>query len=58
MLWRYNPGSAEAISEGCTCPADGNNDGNGIVFMGITKRFWVHEDCPLHAKKTEKGDGV
>lgn len=41
-----NPGSEEAIEQGCTCPVRDNGHGNG--WMG-TDRFIISADCPLHA---------
>lgn len=37
------PGSAIAISQGCTCPVMDNHAGRGP--------FAVSDDCPLHGKR-------
>jgi hypothetical protein len=44
-----NPGSDEAIEQGCTCPIIDNNHGAGIGKdeKGETL-FWYSLDCPLH----------
>ena len=39
-----NPGSDEAIKEGCTCPYLDNNHGKGIG-NGL---FWMNMSCPVH----------
>lgn len=47
-----NPGSEEAIAEGCTCPVMDNSNGKG--WMGGVKNedgntlFVMIEDCTLH----------
>ena len=43
-----NPGSAEAIALGCTCPRWDNRNGAGVVIDG--ERVW----CPLHGTQTEE----
>ena len=42
-----NPGSKEAIKQGCTCDPGKNEGGLGVFFCGA---FWFYfnEDCPLH----------
>ena len=48
-----NPGSDEAIEQGCTCPVMDNNHGEG---MG-EGRFWIASDCKLHGHGVKaKGD--
>ena len=43
-----NPGSDEAIKQGCTCPVMDNEHGRG--YMGIKGTYvWVM-DCPLHTE--------
>lgn len=39
-----NPGSDEAVANGCTCPRDDNDYGKAVMFI-------VAEDCPLHWKE-------
>jgi hypothetical protein len=42
-----NPGSAEAIAQGCTCLPALNNHGDGTEFNGQTV-FCPDWRCPLH----------
>lgn len=51
-----NPGSDEAIKQGCTCPREGNARGAGCGWIGDNGDpcFWVMEDCPLHGRKNER----
>ena len=42
-----NPGSREAIAEGCLCPVLDNNHG-----VGVGGSFWMVDNCPLHGKPT------
>ena len=52
-----NPGSAEAIAQGCTCPVLDNSHGRGVVLDGDTgqRLFWHSADCPLHGmNETER----
>jgi hypothetical protein len=44
-----NPGSDEAVNQGCTCPVLDN--GRGLGLPG--GNFWFSEDCPLHNPKAE-----
>lgn len=41
-----NPGSREAIAQGCKCPRMDNGYGRG--YMGIEGEFVRSELCPLH----------
>lgn len=41
-----NPGSGEAIEQGCTCPILDNGHGRG--YMGIEGQFIITAGCPLH----------
>jgi len=43
-----NPGSVEAIDEGCTCPSLDNWHGRG--YHGIEGQFATRPDCPLHGE--------
>ena len=44
-----NPGSDEAIKQGCICPALDNNHGKGV-----DGGYWcITRDCPLHG-----GEGI
>lgn len=48
----HNPGSNEAIEQGCTCPVLDNGRGRG--YMGGVKdkdgntMFIMNDSCPLH----------
>jgi len=42
-----NPGSKEAIEQGCLCPRMDNNNGLGVIVSGKAL-FWYAESCPLH----------
>ena len=46
-----NPGSEEAIEQGCLCPVYDNAKGRG--WLGSGDFFFVDRKCPLHAKKEE-----
>ncbi len=48
-----NPGSDEAIAQGCTCPVLDNAHGRG--YMGISNVFVWSEKCPLHGPSSEWG---
>ena len=41
-----NPGSDEALDEGCTCAILDNSHGKGVFQNEET--FWTSADCPLH----------
>jgi len=43
-----NPGSDDALAEGCTCPVLDNNHGD--PELGRIRGFVVIEGCPLHWK--------
>lgn len=47
-----NPGSDEAIDQGCCCPVldngHGKNRGDG--------NFWINDNCKLHAPKELQRD--
>lgn len=57
-----NPGSEEAIKDGCKCPVMDNFRGRGIPMTAkdgtIQTAFWMSGDCPLHGfidkKKAEE----
>lgn len=47
-----NPGSAEAVQQGCTCPVIDNHYGKGVpVGKGGAPLFWHSENCPLHGRR-------
>lgn len=41
-----NPGSDEALDQGCTCAVLDNAHGRG--YMGQPGVFCMSQDCPLH----------
>jgi hypothetical protein len=44
-----NPGSKEALEQGCTCPVLDNEYGEGAYIDEDGKpQFWMSADCPLH----------
>lgn len=50
-----NPGSQEAIDQGCKCPVMDNCYGKGIPIPDedgtISVAFWMSGDCPMHGFK-------
>lgn len=40
-----NPGSSEAVRQGCLCPILKNNRGREVPWPGV---WWVNAHCPLH----------
>lgn len=46
--YEYNPGSDEALDNGCECPIIDNGHGRG--HMG-TDEYVINFDCPLHGKE-------
>lgn len=49
-----NPGSPEAVANGCTCPRMDNANGRGAWGTGGSKAvFWITEDCPLHGPASD-----
>lgn len=43
-----NPGSKEAVKNGCTCPVLDNAHGKGHLGDGEKYGWWINADCPLH----------
>ena len=43
-----NPGSDEAVKQGCKCPVLDN--GRGFGAGGRKGTFWINDECPLHVK--------
>lgn len=60
MQGKPNPGSDEAIKQGCICPVMDNAHGKGDAIFGMTDpntgapRFWIDTNCPLHGIKKEE----
>lgn len=44
-----NPGSDEAIEQGCKCPVLDNAHGRGVNRNG--EMFWFNAGCPLHGSE-------
>lgn len=53
-----SPGSEEAVNNGCTCPVIDNHYGAGFPYGSEGMCYWINEDCPLHATKGDKINGV
>ncbi len=51
-----NPGSKEAIEQGCACPRMDNRNGLGVYKVGGDLVFWYSEDCPVHCVDTKNDD--
>lgn len=49
-----NPGSDEAIKQGCTCPVLDNGRGN--PELGRIRGFWIVDGCPVHTDSKLNGD--
>ena len=49
-----NPGSDEAIRNGCTCPVLDNGHGQGYLGDGEKYGWWITADCPMHGEKKEQ----
>lgn len=49
-----NPGSDEALSQGCRCPVLDNAHGRGSMYGEGT--FWVNALCPLHGHRRPAPD--
>lgn len=45
-----NPGSKDAIEDGCTCPVLDNGHGAGHLGDGEKYGWWKNADCPLHGE--------
>jgi hypothetical protein len=56
--WLYNPGSKDAIDEGCLCPILDNYYGLGHLRDGEKYGWVINLDCPMHGDifKEEKED--
>jgi hypothetical protein len=51
-----DPGSDEAVEQGCLCPVMDNNHGRGSGYPGAAggATYWVNADCPLHGTNRER----
>jgi hypothetical protein len=43
-----NPGSDEAVAQGCTCPVLDNGRGRGVYQVNGVWQFWIKWGCPVH----------
>jgi len=50
---RPNPGSPEAVQQGCMCPVMDNHNGEGRPSDGYDKSFWINYACPIHGGKRD-----
>lgn len=50
---RPNPGSDEAVEQGCTCPRMDNGYGKGSAELR-SGEFWITQGCPVH----DRGEGA
>ena len=57
MVDKPNPGSEEALKQGCICAVLDNRHGLGAIDNkdGV---FWVTEGCPLHDDRKGITEGV
>lgn len=51
---QFDPGSDQAIVEGCTCPRMDNNYGAGVNENG--EQFVMDARCPLHSHDDSSDD--
>ena len=49
-----NPGSPEAVQQGCKCPVMDNHNGRGFHMGDNGPMFWMVRDCPLHGNGMEE----
>ena len=47
-----NPGSDEAIEQGCVCPVLDNRHGAGIGGG----QYWIAGNCPIHGTSTPQSN--
>jgi len=48
-----NPGSEEAVEQGCLCARLDNNFGAGAYHSMGGALFWIDAGCPLHGAPDE-----
>ena len=53
-----NPGSKEAIEQGCICPVSDKYHGKGFPWGGVNPAFWIREGCPLHGIQVDFTEGA
>jgi len=53
-----NPGSDDAVKQGCTCPVLDNSHGKGFPYPNndgeMVQCFWISDTCPLHSNATKE----
>ena len=57
LINSLNPGSDEAIKEGCTCPVldNGYGDPKRVPHDKFGRPlWWISADCPIHNPQTTK----
>lgn len=51
-----NPGSEEALNDGCVCPVIDNHYGKGFSYENDdTPHFWYTGGCPVHNPDNKYG---
>lgn len=51
-----NPGSPEALDQGCQCPVSDNHHGQGMPYpSGLA--WWISAECPLHTPQLKRDRG-
>jgi hypothetical protein len=55
--WKHEPGSAEAIGEGCTCSQARNNGGKGEL-QADGYHWFPDFRCPIHGIAANRRAGV
>ena len=53
-MTKPNPGSDEAIDQGCTCSVLDNAHGRGYLGDGDKYGWWSNASCPLHNEEKEE----
>lgn len=57
---RPNPGSQEAIDQGCECPVMDNLNGRGFPVTTdegeLQIAYWINGNCPIHGAKKKAED--
>jgi hypothetical protein len=54
-MTKPNPGSSEAVEQGCSCPVMDNRRGKGIPASGNGESwtaFWINAECPMHGHQS------
>jgi hypothetical protein len=49
-----NPGSSEAVRQGCKCPVMDNNYGQGVWMGAYGRQWWRSSDCLLHGQPSPR----